>query len=229
MDRTSPTAQNILPLMKTPPKPFIVEVKRSRAHSSPADPARLERPLVVEMRAPTTALTPHSEARQSAERAFKALAVGLIDDPAEIMAAESVFRPTMLPRPAATETQTEPAIPDAKDQGSVAADIAPAKPRKPRARKAPVEEAALAFAFEANASNKVTAPPESNDDRSGGSEARALLAGAGWQGADMNEPADGAWIEKTTPQTDPRRVNDRSAWGPGERWKRRLRHLRLEV
>jgi hypothetical protein len=228
MDRTSPTAQNILPLMKTPPKPFIVEVKRSRARSSPADPPRPERPLVVEVRAPA-ALAPHSEARQSAERAFKALAAGLIDDPAEIMTAASVFRPPMLPGPVATKTQTEPAVPDTKDQGSVATVSAPTKPRKPRARKAPVEDATLAFAFEANASHEVTATPASNDDRSGGSEGHFLLVGADLHGADMDKPADEASIEKTTLQTDQRRVNDRSAWGPGERWKRRLRHLRLEV
>ena len=68
-------SSGIAPLMKTPPKPFIVEVKRSRSISSLKDAVRIERPIVVKASAPV-ATTTHSQTRQLAERAFKALAAG---------------------------------------------------------------------------------------------------------------------------------------------------------
>jgi hypothetical protein len=164
-------SSGIPPPMKTPIKPFLVEVKRSRSISSPKDAVRLERPVVVEASAPA-ATTTHSQTRQLAERAFKALAAGSGDERGHIATAQSVFAP----RP---KSDAVPQI--------AQTDLLTAGRQEP--------------------------PP--------------LVETVHVQGVEASEPGTEAPLKADMGQSDQRRFGHNPVWGPGERWKRRLRHLRL--
>jgi hypothetical protein len=213
--------------MKTPIKPFLVEVKRSRSISSPKDAVRLERPVVVEASAPA-ATTTHSQTRQLAERAFKALAVGSGDEREKIATAQSVFAPRpkldALPQIARTELVTADPI----EQTMITKEVVASKPRKPRPPKAAVKAAAGAFGFQANGPVSVPAGAASNIAPSAGHQEPPPLVGTvHGQGVEASEPRTQAPLKADIGQSDQRRFGHNPVWGPGERWKRRLRHLRL--
>jgi hypothetical protein len=220
-------SSGIPPPMKTPIKPFLVEVKRSRSISSPKDAVRLERPVVVEASAPAASTT-HSQTRQLAERAFKALAAGSSDERGHIATAQSVFAPRPKSDAVPQIAQTDLVTPDPMEQTVITKEVVSSKPRKPRPPKASVKAAAGAFGFEANVPGSVPAGAASNIAPSAGrQEPPPLVETVHVQGVEASEPGTEAPLKADIGQSDQRRFGHNPLWGPGERWKRRLRHLRL--
>jgi hypothetical protein len=206
--------------MKTPIKPFLVEVKRSRSSMSAAKPVGVEPPVFVEARS-APAQVSLSRARQLAEQMFMSLTVGSNVGPEAKVTAGSVFRPS---------AQQEEFI-QVPDQGAAANQQAlasptketdRAKPRKPRTAKVrtatePVnkvvkQKAPRGLAKRAVASNAVA--PAHQDPRIDVTKTPPPLAQLD-QVAPLSLAAE-AELEKWQSW----------GWGPGERWKRRLRHLR---
>lgn len=213
--------------MKTPIKPFLVEVKRSRLTSSPKDAVRIERPVVVEASAPA-ATTFHSDTRQLAERAFKALAAGSINEREKIATAQSVFAPRPKLDAVPQIAQTDLVSPDPLEQTVIPKEVVSSKPRKSRPGKVSLKAAAGALGFKANISDQVPEGAASNIDPSAGRQDRPPpLATKHVQGVEASEPGDEALPKANSLQSDQRRFDHNPVWGPGERWKRRLRHLRL--
>ena len=159
--------------MKTPIKPFLVEVKRSRLTSSPKDAVRIERPVVVEASAPA-ATTSQSDTRQLAERAFKALAAGSRHEREKIATAQSVFAPRPKSEAVPQIAQTDLATPDPIEQSAIAKEVVSSKLRKPRPGKVPVKAAAGAFGFKANVAGRLPEGAASNTDPSAGRQNRRL-------------------------------------------------------
>ena len=213
--------------MKTPIKPFLVEVKRSRSISSPKDAVRIERPVVLEASAPA-ATTFHSDTRQLAERAFKALAAGSRNEREKIATAQSVFAPRAKSDAVPQIAQTDLVTPDPIEQSAVTKEVVSSKPRKPRARKASVKAAAGAFGFQANVPDSLPAGAAYNIDPSAGREEPfSVVATVHVHSVEESEPGVEAQLKADTLQCDQRSFRKNPFWGPGERWKRRLRHLRL--
>lgn len=212
--------------MKPPIKPFLVEVKRSRSSSSTAEAVRVQRPLVVEASEPAPA-APYSEARKLAERAFKAFATAPVDEHKDVLTAESVFLPNKMPGAAPRILQTEPTPLVADDEHAKASVAVPPKPRKPRARRVSVQGAAVALGFEADVSDTSTADVAPVTGPSGAhGEQQLPVAAERVQNAAVHEPVVEGRAKKDPLQSDPRSEAGHSTWSPGERWKRRLRHLR---
>jgi hypothetical protein len=211
--------------MKTPIKPFLVEVKRSRSISSPKDAVRLERPVVFEASAP--AATTHSQTRQLAERAFKALAAGSSDERGHIATAQSVFAPRPKSDAVPQIAQTDLLPPDPIEQTVITKEVVSAKPRKPRPPKASLK-AAAGVGSEASVPASVSEGAASNIAPSAGrQELPPLVETVHGQGVEASEPGSQAPPKADIGQSDQRRFGHNPVWGPGERWKRRLRHLRL--
>ena len=213
--------------MKTPIKPFLVEVKRSRLTSSPKDAVRVERPVVLEASAPA-ATTFHSDTRQLAERAFKALAAGSRNEREKIATAQSVFAPRPKSDAVPQIAQTDLVTPDPIEQTLIAKEAVSSKPRKPRPGKVSLKAAAGAFEFKANVQGNVPQGAASNTDPSAGrQDPPPPVAREHVQGVEASEPEIEAPLKADILQSDQRRFGHSPVWGPGERWKRRLRHLRL--
>ena len=222
-----PHGSGIAPLMKTPPKPFIVEVKRSRSISSLKDAVRIERPIVVEASAPVVTTT-HSQTRQLAERAFKTLAAGSNDEREKIATADSTFQPRPKSDTVPQIAQTDLVTPDPIEQSAVTREVVCSKPRKPRPRKASVKAAAGALGLEANIPDRSAAGAASNIDPSAGREDQlSVVATVHVHSVEESEPGVEAQLETDSLQSDQRSFRKNPFWGPGERWKRRLRHLRM--
>jgi hypothetical protein len=207
--------------MKTPPKPFTVEVKHSRSSSSTAQPVRLQPPLLIEASVAAAPASP-SQARQRAEQAFKALAAGSSDKREKIATAESVFRATTGRVLTITSSGEELAADGPQAQTSPAKEMVPPKPRKPRASKKRVATAPAKKGRNLKAPDAVAV------------EALAMIASAQRQQdppVRVPETLPLVPVAQVAPQSlaaEPEHQNTRQnwGWGPGERWKKRLRHLR---
>lgn len=212
--------------MKTPLKPFTVEVKRSRSNSSTAKPDVSEPPVFVGAK-PEPAPASPSHARQLAEQMFRSLTASSGNVLDTKMSAESVFqaRPKTVVVPEIA--QPEIAQPDLAADPSQAQivpveEIVPPKPREPRARKMRVEAAPAKKARKPKAPDAVAV------------EALAMISSSQRQQdlpVRVPETPSPAPIAQVTPQLlagepEHQRTRQNKEWGPGERWKKRLRHLR---
>lgn len=205
--------------MKPPLKPFTVEVKRSRSTTSVAKPISSEPPAFLETM-PAPAPVAPSPARRLAEQLFTSLTVDPSVKPEIKVTAESVFR-AVAPRaatveePAAEPTAKAPAtqVPPVEEAdaarlgkpraGKVRTSLAPAnkiaKPKTPDTVKVAV--LSVPVHHQQNPRNRV---PEASSPA---------------------ERIDQAGHLPPAPHSE---FQERQnwGWGPGERWKRRLRHLR---
>ena len=207
--------------MKTPLKPFTVEVKRSRSSSSTAKPDVSEPPLFVGAK-PEPAPASPSHARQLAEQMFRSLTVGSSNGLDTKMSAESVFQPRPKSVVAPQIAQPDLAADNSQAQIVPAQEAVPPKPREPRARKMRV----------ATAPAKKTRKPKATDAVA--VEPLVMIASSQRQQdlpVGILETPPPAPIAQVTPQSlagepEHQRSRQNKEWGPGERWKKRLRHLR---
>ena len=205
--------------MKPPLKPFTVEVKRSRSSPSVAKPISSEPPVLLQTM-PAPAPVAPSQARKLAEQLFTSLTVDPDVKPEIKVTAKSVFR-AVAPRAATVEalaTEQAPIGPAA--QAPSDAEIAPAEPRKARGREGRtsalpanriVQPKAPAIAKVA----KPSAPARHEQDP------RTKPVGMSSPPMKIDEVAR----PPSAPEAE-RQVRQNWGWGPGERWKKRLRHLR---
>ncbi|GLS17075.1 hypothetical protein GCM10007874_00900 [Labrys miyagiensis] len=205
--------------MKTPIKPFVVEVKRSRSGISAREPVQIRQPILAETIAPPVPAS-HTEARQLAEQAFRSLTTASTNQREEVFSAENVFRAPA--RPVTTETSGVAVVADEPPvQMAPAQETAPSKLPEPRAKKVRV----------------ATAPAKKGRPPKAASAAKAP-AGITATRTQQDPPAPvpkafppSAPAVQVVPETQPageEHPNTRQSWGwgPGERWKKRLRHLR---
>jgi hypothetical protein len=206
--------------MKTPPKPFIVEVKRSRSSSSVVQPSAVQPPVVVQAAMAAAPASP-SGARQQAERMFMALTTGSSAGPEASLTVASVFGARAKPGVTAERSQEVPAM-DSVGAASSAGKTVPPKPGRARAPKTTSSKASAevprtpvlpnAPALEATA---VAAKAVRRHKRP--KVAKALPPAA---------PAVQLPVEPRTAEPEQSNSGKGWGWGPGERWKKRLRHLR---
>jgi hypothetical protein len=205
--------------MKPPLKPFTVEVKRSRSSPSVAKPISSEPPVFIEAR-PASAPVAPSQARQLAEQLFTSLTASSSAAPETRVTAERVFRAAapraiMVEEPTTQTTTNDPAA-----AASSAEETVPAKPRKPRVGKvrtslAPTNKVVkpkMPDAVKA-AALSVPAHPRQN--------LRSIIPEASSPALKIDQAGH---VSPAPEAVSQERRN--GGWGPGERWKRRLRHLR---
>jgi hypothetical protein len=205
--------------MKPPRKSFTVEVKRSRSTPFVAKPISSEPPLFLETM-PAPAPVAPSQARQLAEQLFTSLTVSSSAVPETKVTVESALR-VVAPRAATVEEPTAETTAKAPaTEVPSAEETVAAKPRKPRSGKV---RTSLAPA------NKVVKPKKPDTVKA------AALSVPGYRPQNLHSiipeassPAakiDQAGHISPAPEAESQERQNRG-WGPGERWKRRLRHLR---
>jgi hypothetical protein len=183
--------------------------------------------VAVEASVPA-ATTSHSQTRQLAERAFKALAAGSRNEHEKIATAQSVFAPRPKSEAVPQIAQTDLVTPDPIEQTAITKEVVSSKPRKPRPGKASAKAAAGALGFKANVPGRVPEGAASNTDPSAGRhEPPPPVLTEHVQGVEASEPGIEAPLKAVSLQSDQKSFGHNPVWGPGERWKRRLRHLRL--
>lgn len=197
--------------MKTPIKPFIVEVKRSRVNIAVPSNARPEPSLRIDVAVPS-AKAEVSPARKAAEQMFNALLSPppSVDKP--ILIGECAFEP-----PAAVAGQEAPPSPGVvgADQIDVPTAEAGNGGKRPAARAARKPASRKVAETGGNGARKKTGPvplcPEPQIE-------------------DPVPPAPLPMVEETLAfplgMTEASPKGARRDWKPGERWKRRLRHQR---
>jgi hypothetical protein len=204
--------------MKPPLKPFTVEVKRSRSSSAFAKPVVSTPPVLTEASAAPAPLS-LSQARQAAEQMFGSLTAGSSLDPETRMTAESVFkegarRVLVAEKPAAGAAAHELAV-----LAPTAKDVAQVKPRTPHAGEVRTAPARVNKAVKTKAPDMVQAatrraPPSLHQD------VRTDVSEVSLGPVELEQRGHLLAAE------DGREERENWGWGPGERWKRRLRHLR---
>jgi hypothetical protein len=207
--------------MKTPLKPFTVEVKRSRSSSSTAKPDVSEPPVFVGAK-PEPAPASPSHARQLAEQMFRSLTVSSSNGLDTKMSAESVFQPRPKSVAVPEIVKSDLAADHLQAQVVPAHETEPPKPREPRARKMRVATAPAKKARKPKAPDAVAVEP------------LAIIASSQRQQdlpVGIPETPAPAPVAQVTPQSlagepEHQRSRQNKEWGPGERWKKRLRHLR---
>ena len=207
--------------MKTPLKPFTVEVKRSRSNSSTAKPDVSEPPVFVGAK-PEPAPASPSHARQLAEQMFRSLTASSSNGLDTKMSAESVFQPR--PKSIVVPQIAQPDLAADNSQAQIvpAQEAVPPKLREPRARKMRVETAPAKKARKPKAPDAVAV------------EALAMIASSQRQQdlpPRVPQTPPPAPVAQVPPQSlagepEQQRTRQIKEWGPGERWKKRLRHLR---
>lgn len=207
--------------MKTPPKPFIVEVKRSRSSSSAAQPTAVQAPVAVQAVVAAVPASP-SGARQQAERMFMALTAGSNVEPEASLTVANVFGAKAKPGVTAERSQEAPAVDSVGPASSAEKTVLPEPgrarapkttsskvladvPRAPVPPDAPVLEATALVTLAVRRRQKRPAV------------AKALPPAA---------PAVPLPVEPRAVEPDQSNGGKSWGWGPGERWKKRLRHLR---
>jgi hypothetical protein len=207
--------------MKTPLKPFTVEVKRSRSSSSTSKPDVSEPPVFVGAKPEPAPVSP-SHARQLAEQMFRSLTVSSSNGPDTKVSAESVFQTR--PKSVAVPEIAQPDLAADHSQAQIvpAQETVPLKPREPRARKMPVATAPAKKARKPKAPDAVTVEPLAMIASSQGQQDLPVR---------IPETPPPAPVDQATPQSlaaepEYQRARQNKEWGPGERWKKRLRHLR---
>lgn len=205
--------------MKPPLKPFTVEVKRSRSGSSVTRSVGSEPPVFIDAKPAPTSPSP-SQARQLAEQMFGSLNTGSSVAPDTRMTAESVFR-AIAPHPEPVEGLiTEPVPFDPPPQDPAVAEIAPVEPRKAHEEKIPpsavpakrpvkLKAPVAAKVVKRNVTARLHQEPRTKPREMSSSPVKI---------------DEGAHIPPV-PDIEPKE-RDNWGWGPGERWKKRLRHLR---
>lgn len=209
--------------MKVPLKPFTVEVKRSRSNSSAPKPAANEPPVLIEAK-PAPVQISVSQARQLAEQIFASLTSPPSAERAILETAENLFR---VPEPVEVVAEVLDRGPRVTNQQvPVARETRVVKPRKPRASKVPTLPAAPEKPPKARTSAKAAIRPPASDK----SMVRPRI---------LDRPVVPLKVEPLRPQpashslelplpkhSVPSLASQDQGWGPGERWKRRLRYLR---
>jgi len=202
--------------MKTPIKSFVVEVKRSRLNIPVPSTARSEPFLPIEAAASSPA-EQVSAARQQAEQLFKVLLSAPTPSERAAPTPENMFG-----RMSKTQDRQAPALPPvaepvqttetAVDAGRVEAK-APARPVRKRASSKTLEVATGRTVVGRSAAKAVPvlAPPKRAAEASPALPDRVDVERA------MTFPSGAVEAIASSP---------RRGWKPGERWKRRLRHLR---
>jgi hypothetical protein len=197
--------------MKPPLKAFTVEVKRSRSHTPPAKSVVNAPPVFIEARPAPVSV---SQARQVAEKMFTSLTISLDVEPRARMSAESVFRQVAPPAAAAAEPNVLAA------QASSVNETVLAKPRKPRAAKTPATSAPASKVVKPVAAYSAKAPaPDALRDPQRDRHGKPPELSSSSEKVDRSFP-----LSSATEATQWDRQN--WGWRPGERWKKRLRHLR---
>ena len=208
--------------MKLPLKPFTVEVKRSRSSSSIAKPVVSEPPAFIEASVPPAPLSV-SQARQLAEQMFSSLTVGSSVELKTKVTAQSVFRAVAPQAVAVEEPAAAPTMHDLTPPTPPIKEIVQAKLRKPRASTSPRA---------ATPADKL-AKPKLRDLSA--AEAAAIIHLTGKHQnprarvADASSPpvsVDPAALNLSAAEAGQQTTRQNWGWHPGQRWKKRLRHLR---
>jgi hypothetical protein len=205
--------------MKPPLKPFTVEVKRSRSGSSVTRSVGSEPPVFIDAK-PIPASPSPSQARQLAEQMFGTLTAGSSVAPETRMTAESVFRAVAPNAEPEEELITEPVPFDPPPQDPAVAEVAPAEPRKAHEEKIPPSAVPAKRPVKpkppliAKVVKRNVPAPLHQEPRAKPLEVPSPVA----------KIDEGAHI-RPIPAIE-RKERDNWGWGPGERWKKRLRHLR---
>jgi hypothetical protein len=208
--------------MKPPPKPFTVEVKRSRSSLSIAKPVVSEPPAFIEASVAPAPLS-LSQARQLAEKMFTSLTVGSSVELETKVTAQSVFRAQTPQAVTAEEPAAEPTTHGLVPPPPPIKEIIQAKPRNPRASTSPRA---------AKPTDKV-AKPKSRDLSAVEAAATPHLArkhqDPDARAADASSPPvsiDPAALNFSAAEVGQQATRQNWGWQPGQRWKKRLRHLR---
>lgn len=208
--------------MKSPSKSFTVEVRRSRASSPVARPNESKAPLFIEPKPALSQVSP-SQARQLAERMFTSLTARSGAEPETKLTAESVFgagtpRAAMEERPV-TAMVAMPAAPPLSSVEDVE-DMVQAKPRRPRVGKVRPSIVPSTKVVKSKASAAITTTlhiaPTHPESKPRNKVSKASMAPVKFDQVNAASPVAEAKL----------RGRQNSEWAPGERWKRRLRHLR---
>jgi hypothetical protein len=156
-----------------------------------------------------------------AEQMFRSLTASSSNGLDTKMSAESVFQPR--PKSAVPQiAQPDLAADNSQAQIVPAQEAVPPKPREPRARKMRVETAPAKKARKPKAPDAVAV------------EALAMIASSQRQQdlpPRVPQTPPPAPVAQVPPQSlagepEQQRTRQIKEWGPGERWKKRLRHLR---
>ena len=146
----------------------------------------------------------------------------------KIATAQSVFQPRSKSEAVPQIAQTDLVTPDPIEQTAITKEAISSKPRKLRAVKGSLKGTIGAFGFMANIPDSLPEGAASNIDPSAGrQEPPPPVATENAQGVAASKPGDEAPLKAGSLQSDQRRFGHNPVWGPGQRWKRRLRHLRL--
>ena len=203
--------------MKPPLKPFTVEVKRSRSHTLPAKPVVNEPSVFIEA-GPARASV--SQARQMAEKMFTSLTISSDVEPKARVSAESVFRPVgALAAP--VERLAEELLPGhTGSRAPTVEETIPAKPRRQRAVETRTASAPVGTGMKPNVAIGGTVPmpvaPKRPQSGLGSKLAKA---------SSPSEKIDQA-VRPSAAAEATRQDRQNWEWARGERWKKRLRHLR---
>jgi hypothetical protein len=208
--------------MKPPPKPFTVEVKRSRSSLSIAKPIVSEPPAFIEASVAPAPLS-LSQARQLAEKMFTSLTVGSSIEPGPKVTAESVFRAPTPQAVTVEEPAAQPTTHGLVPPTPPIKELVRAKLRKPRASTSPRA---------AKPTDKI-AKPKSRDLSAVEAAAITDLARKHQdpraRAADASSPPasiDPAALNLSAAEVGQQATRQNWGWQPGQRWKKRLRHLR---